>query len=198
MTCIVECGGCGALRGPGGEHTCSEADIRAHAAACGEVAPAAVEATQRFLCREHGLGVAASEDGCCVTCGADCAIVSVIVPFPEREEDDRSDAGEDALASARARILELEGLLNSPETESFTRAVLLEAAHQRQRWEPFDRHKRPWDWAGTVMILAGKALHGRSTDMFANEAEQKAKRRHRIVSAAAAAANWFLAEGGTL
>ena len=38
---------------------------------------------QRFLCREHGLGVAADEDGCCVTCGQDCAHVAVLVDFPD-------------------------------------------------------------------------------------------------------------------
>lgn len=136
----------------------------------------------------------------CAGCGAPRAVCGehVCAEADVRAHAAALEQSRDDLAGARARILELEGLLNSPETEAFTRAVLLEAAHQRQRWAPFDRHKRPWDWAGTVMILAGKALHGRSIDMFADEAEPRAKRRHRIVSAAAAAANWFLAEGGTL
>lgn len=118
-----------------------------------------------------------------------------LIPAPIVDRHRASES--DELAEAHARILELEGLLHSPETESFAKAVLLEAAHQRERWGPVDLLKTPWDWAGTVMLLAGKALHGRSTDAFADEREQQSKRRHRIVSAAALLANWFLAEGGT-
>jgi len=33
---------------------------------------------QRFVCREHGYGVKADTDGCCSTCGTDCAVVEVV------------------------------------------------------------------------------------------------------------------------
>ena len=34
---------------------------------------------QRFICPDCGFGVKADEDGCCATCGRDCALVAVLV-----------------------------------------------------------------------------------------------------------------------
>ena len=48
---------------------------------------------QRFVCPEHGYGVKGDEDGCCATCGADCAVVEVIqepeamVPRPRKPRE---------------------------------------------------------------------------------------------------------------
>ena len=45
---------------------------------------------QRFVCPDCGYGVKADEDGCCVTCGRDCAIVIVV--------DEPEDMAREALA----------------------------------------------------------------------------------------------------
>jgi len=50
--------------------------------ACGDAAAklAKWEAyPQKFVCADCGFGVKIDEDGCCATCGRDCAIVAVIV-----------------------------------------------------------------------------------------------------------------------
>lgn len=47
-----------------------------------EVCPKCSERPQRFVCRDCGYGVKADEDGCCTTCGRDCAIVE-LVSVPE-------------------------------------------------------------------------------------------------------------------
>jgi hypothetical protein len=85
---------------------------------------------------------------------------------------------------ARARIEELEALLNTPEIEDFDRAVPLEAAHQVVRWgRPHDDGKEPEAWFWLVGYLAGKALHAlKSGDL------EKAK--HHCISTAAALRNW--------
>ena len=62
-------------------------------------------------------------------------------------------------------------LLNTPEVKDFARAVVLEAAHQVQRWgEWHDRAKKPEDWFWLIGYLAGKALAAAKTD----DPEQKA------------------------
>ena len=47
------------------------------------------ELPQRFVCRHCGYGVKADEDGCCVTCGSDCAVVQIVT-----EPEDWSESGE--------------------------------------------------------------------------------------------------------
>jgi hypothetical protein len=64
----------------------------------------------------------------------------------------------------------------------FTKAVVLEAVHQRERWpDGHDANKGHEDWFWLIGYLAGKALRPEQS----NE-----KRLHRIITIAAAAANW--------
>lgn len=92
---------------------------------------------------------------------------------------------ETEVARLRARVAELEALIDTPHTDDFMRAVQLEAAHQVKRWgTEHDAGKTPADWFWLVGYLLGKALH------FPE------KRRHHLISSAAALLNWFRAEVG--
>ena len=78
----------------------------------------------------------------------------------------------------------LEGLINSPHTEDWFKAVRLEAAHQQERWgTDGDAGKAPQDWFWLVGYLAGKALAA----WIACDAE---KGKHHIISTSAALLNW--------
>lgn len=94
-------------------------------------------------------------------------------------------------ASADTEELErLRGLLNTPEIDSFLRAVHLEAVHQVERWGTTDdRAKRPADWFWLIGYLAGKALHSQ----VGGNAE---KALHHCISTAAALYNWHCAIKG--
>jgi hypothetical protein len=109
------------------------------------------------------------------------------------ELDDRvRDGWREQVATARAehdrlraRIDELEKLINTPHTGEFFESVRLEAAHQIARWgAAHDGGKTPADWFWLLGHLAGKALH------FPD------KRLHHLASAAAALLNWYRAETG--
>lgn len=87
----------------------------------------------------------------------------------------------------RARVAELEALINTPQTINFLEAVKLEAAHQVERWgRAHDRNKMPADWFWLVGYLAGKALQHA---ILGN----REKALHHTISAAAALANWHAA-----
>jgi hypothetical protein len=87
--------------------------------------------------------------------------------------------------AARARVAELEQLINTPHTGEFVESVQREAAHQVERWgTEHDAGKAPSDWFWLVGFLLGKALH------FPE------KRKHHLVSSAAALLNWYRAETG--
>lgn len=89
----------------------------------------------------------------------------------------------------RRRVRQLESLINAPEIVDFQKAVVLEAAHQRERWSSdHDAGKTDADWFWLIGYLAGKALHNPKGD--------KKKQLHRIVTIAAAAANWHAAKLG--
>lgn len=95
-------------------------------------------------------------------------------------------AAEEKIALLSERVAELEAKLNTPEILDFVEAVRLEAAHQRQRWaSDHDAGKTDADWFWLIGFLAGKALH--------NPGGEPEKRLHRIVTVAAAAANWHAA-----
>jgi regulator of replication initiation timing len=84
-----------------------------------------------------------------------------------------------------ARVVELEQLINTPHTGEFVESVRREAAHQIERWgTEHDAGKAPADWFWLVGYLLGKALH------FPE------KRKHHLVSSAAALLNWYRAETG--
>lgn len=84
----------------------------------------------------------------------------------------------------KARLEELERLINTPELEDFSRAVVLEAAHQRDRWgAEHDARKTPEDWFSLVGWLMQKgitAIHRGDRD----------KATHHLIATAAALNNW--------
>jgi hypothetical protein len=53
--------------------------VHPHDEACATVR-ASGSIVRRFRCPEHGLGVNADEDGCCVTCGRDCEVWQLVQP----------------------------------------------------------------------------------------------------------------------
>ncbi|MEO8391188.1 hypothetical protein [Polaromonas sp.] len=96
----------------------------------------------------------------------------------------------DELTAAKAELDRLDALINTPEIDSFLRAVHLEAVHQVERWgEASDRAKRPADWFWLVGYLAGKALHAVTSG-------DKGKAQHHCISTAAALYNWHCAITG--
>lgn len=97
-----------------------------------------------------------------------------------RELDDRA-------YTAEQEVKRLRHELNIPEVNDFVAGVVKEAAHQRERWGvDHDAGKTPGDWFWLVGHLLSKA----------SLLEGGEKRRHRIISGAAALANWFLNELG--
>jgi hypothetical protein len=85
----------------------------------------------------------------------------------------------------RARVRELEELINTPHTAEFLEAVKLEAVHQRERWgSEHDYGKTDADWFWLVGYLTGKAIH------------KPEKQLHHIITTAAALLNWHAAKTG--
>lgn len=103
-----------------------------------------------------------------------------------------SDASMAEVTALRARVAELEAAINTPELHDFAKAVALEAAHQRKRWPSgHDAGKTDADWFWLIGYLSGKALHNPPNEMAPHDAKL-----HRIVTIAAAAANWHAAVAG--
>lgn len=89
--------------------------------------------------------------------------------------------------SAEAERDRLQGILNTPELHDFSKAVALEAAHQRERWgSDHDAGKTEDDWYWLVAYLATKARQ-------AITYKDHDKALHHIVTTAAALANWHAA-----
>ena len=87
-------------------------------------------------------------------------------------------------AELKVEVGRLHALLNTPEIESFDKAVPLEAAHQQERWDAqHDAGKNPEDWFWLIGYLAGKALHSMKTG-------NRDKALHHTISTAAALRNW--------
>lgn len=90
----------------------------------------------------------------------------------------------------RAELERLRALVNAPQLHDFAQAVVLEAAHQRERWgAEHDAGKEPSDWFWLLGYLSGKALRSHiegDTD----------KALHHTISSAAALANWHAAVNG--
>lgn len=96
----------------------------------------------------------------------------------------RSDASVAEVAELRERIIELETLINTPQTGDWISAVRLEAAHQIERWGvEQDAGKSPSDWFWLIGYLSGKAL---ASAVIGNV--DKAK--HHTISTGAALLNW--------
>lgn len=88
-------------------------------------------------------------------------------------------------AALKARVLELEGRINTPHTDDWFEAVKLEAAHQVERWgTKHDEGKTPADWFWLLGYLGGKAL----ASAIAGDVE---KAKHHTISSGAVLLNWF-------
>lgn len=91
---------------------------------------------------------------------------------------------ENVAPEKNARILYLEGLINTPHLKDFVEAVKLEAAHQVERWgTKHDAGKTPTDWFWLLGYLSGKAL----ASAIKGDRE---KALHHTISSAAALLNW--------
>ena len=94
----------------------------------------------------------------------------------------KQDAAE--IERLRGRVDELEGLINTPETEDFIEGVKIEAAHQIVRWGlDHDADKTPWDWFWLIGYVSQKA----AVAMLSGDI-QKAK--HHMVTTASVMLNW--------
>jgi hypothetical protein len=83
-----------------------------------------------------------------------------------------------------AEVTRLRDLIGRPYVGAWLDEVLVEAAHQRERWgAAHDVGKAPADWFWLVGYLAGKLL-------AAHCAGDLTKARHHTVSTAAALAHW--------
>ena len=92
-----------------------------------------------------------------------------------------------ALADEKMEHDLLKELLSVTEIDEFYEGVMLEAAHQRQRWgDAHDRNKSAENWFWLIGYLAGKACRS------AIEGDQ-AKARHHTISSAAALFQWWKA-----
>jgi hypothetical protein len=90
----------------------------------------------------------------------------------------------------RSEVQRLRSLIGRPYIGAWTDEVLIEAAHQRERWgSDHDRGKEPEDWFWLVGYLAGKAL-------AAHRAGNASKAHHHTVSTAAVLAHWAASIGG--
>lgn len=87
-------------------------------------------------------------------------------------------------------LLRMKAIVNAPEIADFAAGVLLEAAHQRNRFgTSTDPGKAAEDWFWLVGYLAGKVLR-------ALAAKDTDKAMHHCISTAAVMANWHAAIAG--
>lgn len=118
----------------------------------------------------------------------------------------------DRLHAEAAEGRRLSELVNTPELHSFRDGVLLEAVHQRERFDAaHDGGKKPEDWYWLIGNLAGRALaHHKEADRLQAEinddttpavraafeklvAHHREKAVHHTITTAAACANWHAA-----
>lgn len=88
------------------------------------------------------------------------------------------------LEKAEAEVERLRALIGRPYVGAWKDAVVIEAAHQRERWGgDHDARKEPADWFWTLGYLAGKAL-------AAHARGDLDKAAHHTVSSGAVLAHW--------
>lgn len=84
----------------------------------------------------------------------------------------------------RVELNRLRALINSPQTEDYTSAVVMEAAHQQERWgSEHDTGKSSEDWIFLIGFLLGKGAQ-------AFKSGDTKKGLHHIISSGAAGLNW--------
>ena len=104
----------------------------------------------------------------------------VLIALASRAEE----ADAETMRRAAAELLRQDRLLNRPSTRVFTRSVMLEAAHQSERWGwEHDAAKTPDDWHALITWLAGKAA-------AAQRQGNTVKAKHHTISSAAALSQW--------
>jgi len=102
----------------------------------------------------------------------------------------KSNLSEGEVEDLRSEIKRLQDLIGRPHIGAWTDEVIVEAAHQRDRWgAQHDHGKQPEDWFWVIGYLAGKAL-------AAHKAGDLDKARHHTVSTAAVLAHWAAAISG--
>lgn len=90
----------------------------------------------------------------------------------------------------RDENIRLRELIGRPYIGAWTDEILIEAAHQRDRWGADQDHgKTPEDWFWLIGYLAGKAL-------AAHKSGDAMKAHHHTVSTAAVLAHWAAAIDG--
>lgn len=96
----------------------------------------------------------------------------------------KAKISEGEVADMREDLQRLRNLISRPYHGAWLDEVLIEAAHQRERWgADGDAGKSPEDWFWLVGYLAGKAL-------AAHRAGDTEKAHHHTVSTAAVLAHW--------
>lgn len=102
------------------------------------------------------------------------------LPFHHESDEDLRDQ----IVRLEIRLKELDGLINSPETEDWLKGARLEAVHQVERWgAAHDVGKTCWDWFWLIGYLAQKAAASQAAGDFV-------KAKHHTISTAAALLNW--------
>lgn len=113
-------------------------------------------------------------------------------------------AEHEALLEIKAKYEALLAVINKPELIDFDKAVVLEAAHQVEKWGKSDREgKTPTDWYWLVGHLAGRALeHHKEAERLSKVFDMpkivferginhhREKATHHTITAAAALRNW--------
>ena len=96
----------------------------------------------------------------------------------------------EAALTAIAALKRARDLIARPYIGAWSDEVIVEAAHQRDRWgADHDHGKSPEDWFWLIGYLAGKAL-------ASHKAGDMHKARHHTVSTAAVLAHWAAAVAG--
>jgi hypothetical protein len=102
----------------------------------------------------------------------------------------QSKLSEGEVDDLRSELERLRGLVARPYVGAWTDEVIIEAAHQRERWgAEHDHGKQPEDWFWVIGYLAGKAL-------ASHKAGDLEKARHHTVSTATVLAHWAAAVAG--
>jgi hypothetical protein len=102
----------------------------------------------------------------------------------------RAALEESLLMGVRLGLEKAKVFINTPRTDDFLHALVLEAAHQTERWGTnHDAGKRSEDWFALMVYLLGKACN-------AHYIADNEKLKHHIITVSAACLNWFRAITG--
>lgn len=180
-----ECQGCGHVWRPADVATTGVASLRTRGKRDGSAVPKAAELPRlRRWISDLQAGMYVN----CVYCGHRYGPDDQVpTTMADALKEHIEGCPQHPMHALKARIAELEGLINTPELVDFVKAVPLEAVHQRDRWgSEHDAGKTNADWFWLVGYLAGKALNALAV-------KDQDKALHHIITTAAACANWHAA-----